>query len=136
MLRVVGYRKGRLIRKILRFARNARAGPRTLRKTGEECGTPVWLQRGRKAGVVRRVRGDFDGEKKRVLHPPNTAEQTGVGILTGGAAAWAGPTVQGGWNFNPRTSPATWGPKAQQLYVTTLIGGTLTALYCMILRKC
>lgn len=47
-----------------------------------------------------------------MLHPPNTAEQTGVGILTGGAAAWAGPTVQGGWTFKPMDQPGYLGPKS------------------------
>ena len=35
------------------------------------------------------------------------------------------PEVRGGWNFNPWTSPRTWGPKATQAYTHAINDGAL-----------
>jgi hypothetical protein len=42
-----------------------------------------------------------------------------------GAVAGAWGSFQGGWNFDPRTSTNTFGPKAVQLYQQTAIGAGL-----------
>ena len=53
------------------------------------------------------------------------AEDTATGAAFGGIAADAVPTVRGGWNFNPWTSPRTFGPKALQLYGQETVGHVL-----------
>jgi hypothetical protein len=61
-----------------------------------------------------------------------TAEGAVVGAGAGAAGVAIGPTVQGGSNFNPRSSPVTWGPKAWQLYWQSAVG----AAVCLAARKC
>jgi RHS repeat-associated protein len=55
----------------------------------------------------------------------NTLGDIELGAATGGAAEVFGPSVQGGWNFNPFTSPRTLGPKAMQEYARDGISGAM-----------
>lgn len=48
-----------------------------------------------------------------------------LGAATGGAAEMLGPSVRGGWNFNPFTSPRTFGPRAMQEYSRDAISGAM-----------
>lgn len=54
----------------------------------------------------------------------NAAE---VGAVTGALAVTVAPAVQGGQNFNPLTSPVTFGPRAIQAYEQTTVAGVLGA---------
>lgn len=66
----------------------------------------------------------------------NTGLDTIEGGAAGGTGVLLGPTVQGGWNFNPITSPRTWGPKAWQLYWQSIISETPSVFPCLAGRKC
>jgi hypothetical protein len=57
-----------------------------------------------------------------------TIVDTAVGGAFGGAAEALGPEVTGGQNFNPFTSPQTFGPKATQAYAQEGIGDALACL--------
>jgi hypothetical protein len=61
-----------------------------------------------------------------------TAEGAVVGAGAGAAGAGMSPTVQGGSNFNPWSSPATWGPRAWKLYTESAVSAAL----CLAARKC
>jgi hypothetical protein len=54
-----------------------------------------------------------------------TALDTSLGAGIGGVASRVVPVVRGGWNFNPWSSPSTWGPKARQLYQQEAVGHAL-----------
>ncbi len=56
-----------------------------------------------------------------------TVVDTVAGGLFGGAAEALGPEVIGGQNFNPFTSPNTFGPKATQAYAQEAIGDAFGA---------
>lgn len=61
----------------------------------------------------------------------------GAGAVGGAAAGYAFPNGPGGWNFDPWNSPATWGPKAQQLYWQAIYGGETASGVCSLFgRKC
>jgi hypothetical protein len=62
------------------------------------------------------------------INEGDVAEGALLGALTGAAAVGVGPEVQGGQNFDPLTSPNTFGPRANQLYGQTAIGGVLGAV--------
>jgi len=57
-----------------------------------------------------------------------TAKDAAAGAVFGGFAAEVVPAVRGGWNFNPWTSPRTFGPRALQLYGQETIGHALDML--------
>ena len=48
-----------------------------------------------------------------------------LGAATGGLAEALGPSVRGGWNFNPFTSPRAFGPKAMQEYARDGLSGAM-----------
>lgn len=48
-----------------------------------------------------------------------------LGAATGGLADMVGPTVRGGWNWNPFRSARTFGPKAMQEYSRDAISGSV-----------
>ena len=54
-----------------------------------------------------------------------TAVDTGLGAIAGRVASGLTGPVRGGWNFNPWTSPRTWGAKALQLYQKEAYGHAL-----------
>lgn len=63
-----------------------------------------------------------------ILNPDEIGESTLLGAVAGGAAVRLGPVVNGGQNFNPRTSPETFGPRANQAYGQAAIGGAIGAI--------
>jgi RHS repeat-associated protein len=91
---------------------------------------------GATSGVASGAVGIATGTQSAGEALVNAAEGAAFGAGTGAAGVYLGGTVQGGSNFNPWTSPATWGPRGQQLYWQTIISGELDSLICLSGRKC
>jgi hypothetical protein len=81
------------------------------------------------SGEISAANGDGTTQAQVLL---KTAEGAAAGAAAGAAGVALGPTVPGGWNFDPFRSPATWGSKAWQLYWQSAI----SAAICLASRKC
>jgi hypothetical protein len=81
---------------------------------------PLWG--GAAAGATYDVtNGLFGGQFSWSETAWDTVTGAAVGWIAGGVVS----KVSGGWNFNPWTSPRTWGPKALQLYKQEAVAHTL-----------